>query len=739
MRKKEEKRDSRLTSGDKNGILTVQLFNVLLRLTRSMPSVSNRLFTWRTVLFGLLEVFFISGLACFHDERFFGSTLMDGNHLPASAFAYLLFLGLVWNGLAGKIRRSLALDSGELLVVAIVSLVSCYAPTSGLFRYFHRAVIMPWYYLSTGGYPDWEKFGILENLLPKELFPQPVPFRDAAGVLQLDDTVYRGFFAGMSNGSDMLPLSAIPFSAWVGPMLRWGPFILLAAVACIALVFVVHRQWSEHEQLSYPIAQVAESFCAREDGRRGVPDVFRSPLFWWAFVPVFLLLAGDYLAVWFPDSFPRLRLVFPNLRSWWLPVVNKIPDIRNAANWWNIQGQTLYFSVVGLAFFVSSEISITMGCSSFILVLVSLWFYQMTGVQVSGMNLEVSRAGAALAYALVLLYTGRNYYLRIALRAIGVRPKNRPDDPRDTAGILAARVLLASTLGLVLVIRWMGVSLVFSFLYAFLLLLLFMTLTRIVCEAGIPFVATGWSPSKSMLFLLGGGTLGPKNLTLALWMDNAICMDPRECLMPYVATGARIGERFNTRRLLWFVIGLVVVTVAVAFVTKHWTLYNLGPNADWTAAHGFPVDRFSTAARHLATLENLGILHESSVTRGIARLALFTPEPGAWPWFFASMAGIFLVATLRLRFAHFPIHPILLLLWGTYPAQCFWGSFLVGWAVKQMVVRFGGGSAYNRFKPVFVGLIAGELAVGGLCIFVDFVYYLVTGNIPSVLYSVLPN
>lgn len=87
----------------------------------------------------------------------------------------------------------------------------------------------------------------------------------------------------------------------------------------------MHRQWSRHEQLSYPIAQVAESYCGRADGRRGIPDVFHNPLFWFGFCPMFFLYAMEYVGYWFPETLPRMGVIVPALKGWGIPLNEKFP------------------------------------------------------------------------------------------------------------------------------------------------------------------------------------------------------------------------------------------------------------------------------------------------------------------------------------------------------------------------------------------------------------------------------
>ena len=55
----------------------------------------------------------------------------------------------------------------------------------------------------------------------------------------------------------------------------------------------------------------------------------------------------------------------------------------------------------------------------------------------------------------------------------------------------------------------------------------------------------------------------------------------------------------------------------------------------------------------------------------------------------------------------------------------------------MIVMRFGGSKCYQFLKPMFIGLIAGDLIAGLMVIVVGGIYYAVTGEPPK-SYYVLP-
>ena len=57
--------------------------------------------------------------------------------------------------------------------------------------------------------------------------------------------------------------------------------------------------------------------------------------------------------------------------------------------------------------------------------------------------------------------------------------------------------------------------------------------------------------------------------------------------------------------------------------------------------------------------------------------------------------GVWATCFARYRFAWFPFHPLVFLMWETWPSKFMWYSFLVGWALKRAIVGFGGARGYE--------------------------------------------
>ena len=91
---------------------------------------------------------------------------------------------------------------------------------------------------------------------------------------------------GLAPGHENIGLTEVPFAAWLPNLAYWGPLIILMTLCVMALSLMVHRQWAHHEQLSYPLAQVATAFIHSEKGGRGpAPLGRRRPLAFLLYLP----------------------------------------------------------------------------------------------------------------------------------------------------------------------------------------------------------------------------------------------------------------------------------------------------------------------------------------------------------------------------------------------------------------------------------------------------------------------
>jgi len=544
---------------------------------------------------------------------------------------------------------------------------------------------------------------------------------------QAYERVYTGMTQGLPVGDETLPLAQTPLRAWLPALAFWLPLILTFTLAILTLQLLVHRQWSHHEQLNFPIAVVATALLQRTSTSL-VSDIFHNRLFWAGVIPIFLMHLLNYAAVWFPGQVPVINLHWGQ----WDVVSSILPTVNQAGGISALGNGDLYFAVIGLAFFISSEVSFTMGIAGFAVVLLNIQFYTATGTTT---DLTSARSGAYIGYAIILLYTGRNYYWAVARKAIGLGGGASGDHAEP---VWAARLFLLAFAGFTAVlVGAFGLDWFVALAYALTLMMFFLVFTRVVCEAGVPFLQAGWQPAQLLANTLGLSAVGAAPLIMIHYLGVVLSQDPRECLMPFAANAFKMAENTGVKRMRLATVGFAVIAIAlcVGLVATLWGMYNFGSSKDGWAQMTVGLN-VGQATRGLNTLVETGQYAATTSASGLEKLPLIAENVGKVKelgWTAFGLVAVVVFSLIRFRWAGFYLHPILFLVWDTYPAQRVWMSFLLGWAAKELVVRFGGGRVYQNLKPLFIGLIMGELMAVIVTLSVGWIYYLTTGFMPKTM------
>jgi len=115
---------------------------------------------------------------------------------------------------------------------------------------------------------------------------------------------------------------------------------------------------------------------------------------------------------------------------------------------------------------------------------------------------------------------------------------------------------------------------------------------------------------------------------------------------------------------------------------------------------------------------------------GFERFAQLSPNGPCIAAFAIALAIALGIGFARLRFAWWPLHPVVFVFLGGHQAKIMGGSFLIGWGIKTVVNTYGGARLYQRLKPLMVGLIAGEMTARLVPTVVGSIIYIVTGRSP---------
>ena len=576
---------------------------------------------------------------------------------------------------------------------------------------------------------------LLESLYAGMIGPSP-----AGGGVLLDggepdpfavDTLQQGW-----SGSEHLGLADLPWDVWWPTLKVWGIVALLVAGAALCLVLIVHIQWSHRELLPYPIARfVEETARTGPDGRD--PVILKFKVFWYGFAAVAAVHLINGLNSWFPNEFFLQIPMSFRLQ----PLIEAFPEAMKVPQGWGMFFVCIFPSVVAFTYFLSSEVSFSLGISTIAWVLFGSLFISngvaLENDYLGSKNLNLMLFGAYLGSAVMILYIGRRYYLNVAASAVGFR--RQTDTPRYATW--AARILVLCVAGAAAVLSQAGLDWPLSILVVVLILVMLLVLTRINAETGAIFIQSYWMPVGVITALFGVQAISPQAFIVLAMACIVLVCDPREAIMPYLANGLRLAEsgaRVGPRRLAP-VMGLMIVGgFVVALIATFYFQYNLGVNySDGWATTNVPSFAFDALATHISNLSARGDLAEATSLSGLQSLAAIQPGGKEFLWL-ALGAGLVVACSIaRLRLSWWFIHPVLFLFWATYPSCIMASSFLIGWGVKVSVVKLGGAKTYNSLKPAMIGIIAGELVAGIAWILVGAAYYAVMHKFP-VTYRILP-
>jgi hypothetical protein len=577
--------------------------------------------------------------------------------------------------------------------------------------------------LAAGALVQHRRPGVLERVHPRLLAD---PSENPAVALD-------GFATGLGGAGEDFTLARIPWSAWGRTLGFWLPLIFTMSVLVTSLALVFHRQWMRHEHLPYPIVEFTRSILPERHAPHG--PALRDRLFWLGFVPVFALHMVNYGHAWFPE------FVIPVRRQLdFMPLLEMMPVMRRG-NPWGLFNPTIYFTAIGFAYFLSSDISLSLGLAPYLFCLLAgiLAGYGLSfGAGYLRPSIETSiYTGASFALFLTILYSGRHYLRAAFARALGLPAR----DTVEPAAIWGARVALAAFVAFVAQLVAVEVEWPLAVLYTLITVVIFTVMSRLLAESGVFFFKPNIFSCVILWNFMGSQALGPEQFLTLTLITSLLLIDPRECLMPFAVTSLGLADRSGMRPDRLAVAGLGATLLALLLMTPT-TLYwqyrdgAIQTGDEWTA-NSVPRLALDMNVSVVRELEAQGALEDARALGGWERFRRMSPKPSFLIPFGSAFLLVGLFTLLRHRYARFPLHPVLFLFGIIYEARMMGFSFLLGWLVKSLITRYGGARAYQRVKPLMIGLIAGELMAGLVPLLVGALYSVLAGR-PPIPFRILP-
>jgi hypothetical protein len=617
--------------------------------------------TWRSVSLGLLLAAALCAITPYNDYVV-GNTYIAGNHFPIGGVAVLLLLSLC-NFLLYRKRGRPLLTMGETAVVYIIIMVTSGLPSSGLLRYMVPCGTVPYYFATPGN--QWE-----------QLFWDRIPIWIAVS----NPGAATWFWEGLPERV------GVPWRPWITMMSHWFVFFGALWLTMISLAALVRKQWVDRERLAFPLVQFPVDVLRADEAGPSAP-FFRSRLVWIGAGVVFLAHLANGLSRQFPN--------IPDVPTFWT-LDQSVPDRP-----WNAAIPLylgIFFSAIGFGYLLPLEVAAGFWGSVLFVkaqgVVLSAIGYEgdsAWGGTIAGITRHEQMGGlVVLAFVLCWLLRGTfaDAFKRAFTRATGIDDSGEP--------ITYRAAVFGLLIGVLVMGGWLlaaGMTPPFMVLYLISFLAILIVLCRIVAEAGMLMVHLVFSPLDYLMLFGGTLAMGPGNLTALTFVDCSFSWDLREFLMPSVLNGFRLAEQSGVpnRKLAPAIAVALIVCLLVAIPACLITFYKLG-------------------ASQIGNVVEL----ESHPRRFFGRLGnwLQTPESPSNYQYVSMAVGAAIVAALswlRLNFVWWPVHPLGFVMATSWASLNLWFSLFIGWFLKLLTIRYTGLSGYVRFRPLFMGVILGDV------------------------------
>ena len=444
-------------------------------------------------------------------------------------------------------------------------------------------------------------------------------------------------------------------------------------------------------------------------------SLFSSRWFWIAAGAVFIIHGFNAMSMYQPRIWPKIPIDY----AFW-GIFSQPPFVYTD---WGFKSATLYFCMVGITYFLQSNVALSLWLCYIFFQVTKMMFGSYQADFTAGMQQD-QNLGSVLMFAAVVLFVGRQQLVLVARQMFG-RPAAGEPQGRYLPYFLAGWGLVLSAAGIVTWMMFAGMSFMPAVIAVGLGGILALVIARVVAETGLMFVQTNVNLGRPWIFAAQSlpesmaVKTSLRSFFLSNWLGQVFVHDQRESLAGFVsqslrvADGAAYEDEKSWKRVLPFTLCLLLA-LAFGFLVSGSSMllveYNFGATADRKQVTPINTYAMQDAAKGLLNSakdymdkggpsENHNRWKQTSIGAGIT-------------------GGL---GILRLRFANWPIHPVGYLLAFSYPMQKIWFSIFLGWLVKVLVVKFGGSTMYRGIRPLFVGLIIGEVGAAAFWLMISLV------------------
>jgi hypothetical protein len=691
-----------------------------------------RAITFRSVSLGMIGVVALCALTPFNN-LIINNTDLIGNHFPAGVLLFLLIVVVGINAPLSRFKPGAALGRDELLGMLSMWLIASAIPFVGLNRYFPGQLSAVWVHAANN--PTYAS--VLDRTdLPTWLFPD---MEQAEAAKRGREPVNTGYFQRLpgERESFIQRVAMVPWSKWLTPLTTWGVFIFALFGIGLFSTFLWFRQWTHVERLPFPLASVYLSLVDTPRPGNWLSDELRQPRLWVAAGAVFFVhfFNGSTIYIYGPVDPLNIPLKF-NIARVFSDTPLRFMD-------WTVFYQRVFFTIIGLMFFVRSNIAF------------SLWFFYLLAnaarvfqgvrsAEVSSGMIADQILGAATVLSFWVLLVSRKHLSNV-IRSFWRGVRNADERFERVCAVALAACMITMIVWLTLA----GASVVGALFITLAMTLVYLVLARVIAETGLLYVLLPVETHRLPLYTLpvdavqGGGlrTTLPTYFFSSLF-DGMFLHDSRQAMPGFATTASKLANDADPdstdqptifrRRVSW--LALLALTVLVGYVLSTASTLYVRYNYDTT---------MDSMSRMVDTGNNWGSL-DMPRALGLSWLNDYAPprngpiESHSRLGYLAAGGAITAVlGFMRFRFAAWPLDPVGYLLCWTWGIGQIWFSIFLGWLVKQMTLWLGGSAAIKSMRGVFIGLIIGETLGVLLWLIVGFVLALMGMDYYSV--QILPS
>lgn len=585
--------------------------------------------------------------------------------IPSIPGVAALMLLLIGNGLAARTRFLRPLRVPEIIAIFLFVTVATTMFGCGIGRFLLACLSAPFYFSSPAA-PLEE----LARYIPAWMSPQ-------------DPAVHRWLY-------ESSPTGAVPWSAWQWPMVAWTGFFVMFGATLLCLMMLFSERWVAEERLVFPLVRLPLQMI--DPSTTEVP-FFRNRATWFGIGAAALL-----------NIFNIVRGVFFGGPSGGLSV-----DLGTAlvgAPWSALRPMMVHLrpELVGLGYLISTELSFSIWFFHLFTKLQAFMMSGILGLRLPGAPYAQEQGiGAYVVLGAILFWKGRHPFIEAWRAIMGWIYGRRPEDP--SASRARPFALVGAILGFIGTVAFCtaaGMAPWLAILYLLVITSVAVVYGRLRAETGVPLVwafpygvahkAIRYFMNSTAIVARGAEPRSATIFNLFLFLSRGYF----PTVTGYGIEGYALGQNGGITRggIFRLLLGAIGVGALLSF------FFHLGPY----------YDRGAVGLRG-------GLWGAGEAQAQYAQLwqSIQMPVPPDQARIIATLSGggfLSLLTFVRGQYFGFPFSPLGYAMACSY-GELLWGPFVLTWAIKTLLLRYGGSKAYLNALPGFLGFALGHFVVAG--------------------------